>query len=123
MTASHSARAAETPERAYSLFGQRIPAEKLAPGLHVVATPIGNLKDISLRALGALAGADAILAEDTRVTSKLLLHYGVTTPMIAYHEHNAARLRPQMEKYYYDSGKYASYLEQLGITYPPAPAK
>ncbi|WP_342359339.1 16S rRNA (cytidine(1402)-2'-O)-methyltransferase [Terrarubrum flagellatum] len=80
----------------FTLHGQRVAAERLSPGLHVVATPIGNLKDVTLRALGTLAGADAILAEDTRVTAKLLTHYGVATPTLAYHEHNAARLRPMI---------------------------
>ena len=65
------------------------------PGLHVVATPIGNLGDISLRALGTLAAADAILAEDTRVTKTLLAHYGISTPLVAYHEHNAEEMRPR----------------------------
>ena len=68
----------------------------MRPACIIVATPIGNLKDISLRALGTLAGADAILAEDTRVTKTLLAHYGIEAPMIAYHEHNAERARPQI---------------------------
>ena len=71
-------------------------AEPLAPGLHIVATPIGNLKDVSFRALGTLAAADAVFAEDTRVSRKLLAHYGITTPLIAYHEHNAAEMRPKI---------------------------
>ena len=91
---SHSSDSIEG--RGYTLLGRRAPAERLAPGLHIVATPIGNLKDISLRALGTLAGADAILAEDTRVTKTLLAHYGIDAPMIAYHEHNAERARPQI---------------------------
>ena len=64
-------------------------SEPIAPGLHVVATPIGNLGDISLRALATLAAAEAVLAEDTRVTKTLLAHYGIATPLVAYHEHNA----------------------------------
>jgi 16S rRNA (cytidine1402-2'-O)-methyltransferase len=64
--------------------------------LHVVATPIGNLSDISLRALGTLASADAVIAEDTRVTKTLLAHYGIATPLVAYHEHNAAVMRPHL---------------------------
>ena len=62
----------------------------------MVATPIGNLGDISLRALGTLAAADAVLAEDTRVTKTLLAHYGITTPLVAYHEHNAEEMRPSV---------------------------
>ncbi|MDO9442983.1 MAG: 16S rRNA (cytidine(1402)-2'-O)-methyltransferase [Beijerinckiaceae bacterium] len=80
----------------YTALGLRAEAEPLAPGLHVVATPIGNLRDISLRALATLAAADAVLAEDTRVTKILLAHYGIATPLVAYHEHNAAVIRPHL---------------------------
>jgi 16S rRNA (cytidine1402-2'-O)-methyltransferase len=80
----------------FTAFGLRAEAEPLAPGLHVVATPIGNLADISLRALATLAAADAVVAEDTRITKKLLAHYGIATPLVAYHEHNAAIVRPQL---------------------------
>lgn len=80
----------------FTAFGLAAEAEHLAPGLHLVATPIGNLKDISFRALGTLAAASAILAEDTRVTKTLLAHYGISTPLIPYHEHNAAQMRPQL---------------------------
>lgn len=58
--------------------------------LYVCATPIGNLEDITLRALRVLKEADLIAAEDTRVTIKLLSHYGISTPMTSYHEHNEA---------------------------------
>jgi 16S rRNA (cytidine1402-2'-O)-methyltransferase len=68
--------------------------EKLAPGLYIVATPIGNLGDLSPRAAATLAGADAIAVEDSRVTAKLLRHIGVKRPMIAYHDHNADKVRP-----------------------------
>ena len=68
----------------------------LSPGLHVVATPIGNLRDISLRALATLAAAETVLAEDTRVTRVLLSHYGIATPLSAYHEHNAEMMRPRL---------------------------
>jgi 16S rRNA (cytidine1402-2'-O)-methyltransferase len=76
--------------------GFRKPADStpLAPGLYVVATPIGNLGDITLRALDILARAGRIACEDTRITARLLAHYAIRTPMIAYHEHNAARVRP-----------------------------
>jgi 16S rRNA (cytidine1402-2'-O)-methyltransferase len=66
----------------------------LAPGLYLVATPIGNLRDITLRALDVLGTADVIACEDSRVTGKLLKAHGITTPMTGYHEHNAARVRP-----------------------------
>jgi 16S rRNA (cytidine1402-2'-O)-methyltransferase len=81
---------------AFTALGMRAEAEPIAPGLHVVATPIGNLRDITLRAIATLAAADAVIAEDTRVSHNLLAHYGVTTPLVAYHEHNAAVMRPHL---------------------------
>lgn len=67
-----------------------IKASKPGPGLYVVATPIGNLSDISIRALEVLSNCDRIACEDTRVTAKLLQRYAIKTPMLAYHEHNEA---------------------------------
>ena len=75
--------------KSFTLYGQTHAAHKLAPGLHVVATPIGNLEDITLRALKALAGADRIACEDTRVSLKLLQRYGIKNSLLSYHEHNA----------------------------------
>jgi 16S rRNA (cytidine1402-2'-O)-methyltransferase len=69
---------------------------KLAPGLHLVATPIGNLGDLSPRALAVLRAADLVVCEDTRVTGRLLHHHGIERPLLAYHEHNAARMRPKL---------------------------
>ncbi|MGH7045660.1 MAG: 16S rRNA (cytidine(1402)-2'-O)-methyltransferase [Stellaceae bacterium] len=69
-------------------------ARDLAPGLYLVSTPIGNLGDITLRALSVLRGADRIYCEDTRVTRRLLGHYRIRTPLESYHDHNAARIRP-----------------------------
>jgi 16S rRNA (cytidine1402-2'-O)-methyltransferase len=66
----------------------------LAPGLYIVATPIGNLSDLSPRAAAVLAAADAIAVEDSRVTAKLLHHIGEKRPMLPYHDHNADRVRP-----------------------------
>jgi 16S rRNA (cytidine1402-2'-O)-methyltransferase len=86
----------EERRRGYALHGARLIAPPLAPGLHVVATPIGNLRDVTLRALETLAGADAILAEDTRVTRQLTSHFGIATPLIAYHAHNADRMRGEI---------------------------
>ena len=80
--------------RRYSIKGVVFEAESLQPGLHVTATPIGHLGDISLRAVNALAAADEILCEDTRVTGKLLHRYGITNRLVPYHDHNAAKLRP-----------------------------
>jgi 16S rRNA (cytidine1402-2'-O)-methyltransferase len=68
--------------------------ERLKPGLYIVATPIGNLSDLSPRAAGILARADLIAVEDSRVTARLLQHIGVKRPMAPYHDHNAERVRP-----------------------------
>jgi 16S rRNA (cytidine1402-2'-O)-methyltransferase len=68
----------------------------LAPGLYIVATPIGNLSDLSPRAAAILSGAAVIAVEDSRVTAKLLNHIGVKRPMIAYHDHNGDRVRPEL---------------------------
>ena len=80
----------------FTAFGIGMEADRLQPGLHVVATPIGNLRDISFRGVATLAAADAVIAEDTRVTKTLLAHYGVTTPLVTYHEHNASVVRPHL---------------------------
>ena len=70
------------------------PSERLSPGLYIVATPIGNLSDLSPRAADILARADAIAVEDSRVTAKLLAHIGAKGRMVPYHDHNADRVRP-----------------------------
>src|SRR6266702_3977257 len=89
-------RPAEGVKGSYLLKGQRVTAPALAGGLHVVSTPIGNLRDITLRALEVLAAADLIACEDTRVTRKLLDHYGIATPLTPYHDHNATQARPKL---------------------------
>ncbi|HZG08065.1 MAG TPA: 16S rRNA (cytidine(1402)-2'-O)-methyltransferase [Allosphingosinicella sp.] len=66
----------------------------LAPGLYIVATPIGNLSDLSPRAAAVLASADVLAVEDSRVTARLLHHIGARRPMLPYHDHNADRVRP-----------------------------
>jgi 16S rRNA (cytidine1402-2'-O)-methyltransferase len=86
---------APSPRR-YLLHGQPASAPPLAAGLHLVATPIGNLRDITVRALEVLAAADLIACEDTRVTRKLLDHYGIATALTPYHDHNAAEARPKL---------------------------
>lgn len=71
-------------------------SEKLEPGLYIVATPIGNLSDLSPRAADILARADVLAVEDSRVTAKLLHRIGARRPMIPYHDHNADRVRPDL---------------------------
>ncbi|MEO8301482.1 MAG: 16S rRNA (cytidine(1402)-2'-O)-methyltransferase [Rhizomicrobium sp.] len=68
----------------------------LAAGLYILATPIGNARDISLRALAVLKGCDVIAAEDTRVTSKLLAIHGISRPLIPYNDHNGPQMRPKI---------------------------
>jgi 16S rRNA (cytidine1402-2'-O)-methyltransferase len=80
--------------RRYSIGASQFEAENLAPGLYVTATPIGHLGDVTLRALATMAAVDILLCEDTRTTAKLLERYGIRTKLMAYHEHNAAKVRP-----------------------------
>lgn len=68
----------------------------LSAGLYIVATPIGNLSDMSPRAADMLRDADIIAVEDSRVTAKLLAHLGIRKPMLPYHDHNADRVRPEL---------------------------
>jgi 16S rRNA (cytidine1402-2'-O)-methyltransferase len=82
-------------------------AAPLPPGLYLVATPIGNLADITLRALAVLARADHVCCEDTRHTQKLLSHYGLSAKTSAYHDHNAARERPRLLKWLADGASVA----------------
>ncbi len=70
--------------------------DPLAPGLYVTGTPIGNLGDLSFRALEVLGGVDVIAAEDTRTTKRLLGRYGLSTRLISYHDHNASTVRPRI---------------------------
>jgi 16S rRNA (cytidine1402-2'-O)-methyltransferase len=84
----------EAPPRSFTLAGHILVAPKVASGLHLVATPIGNLGDITLRALETLAGVDVIACEDTRVTRKLTERFGIRATLKPYHEHNAALARP-----------------------------
>src|ERR1700742_730453 len=95
-TAPPAATDGRAGKRSYVLDGRPVIAPALAPGLHIVATPIGNLRDTTLRALEVLAAADLIACEDTRVTRKLLDHYGIATPLTPYHDHNAAEARPKI---------------------------
>ncbi len=81
---------------AFVVGGVEITARPLANALHLVATPIGNLGDITIRALETLAAADILACEDTRVTRVLLDRYGIRQRPIAYHEHNAAEAGPRL---------------------------
>jgi len=82
--------------RTYRLHNVSIPARPMEPALYLVATPIGNLGDITLRALETLAGADVLACEDTRVTRVLLDRYGIQNRPFAYHEHNADEAGPRL---------------------------
>ena len=82
-------------EKRFHVHGVSVAVPPLPAGLYIVATPIGNLGDVTLRALATLAGADLVLAEDTRVSRTLLDRYGVETPLSPYHEHNAGEARPR----------------------------
>jgi 16S rRNA (cytidine1402-2'-O)-methyltransferase len=96
MTQRHSRAPAAGRASSFTAFGLAAEAEPLAPGLYVVATPIGNLADISIRGLMTLAAADAVLAEDTRITKRLLAHYGISTPLVSYHEHSGENVRDRV---------------------------
>src|SRR6202795_3357692 len=84
------------PARTFSIGGHVLTAPKPVPGLHLVATPIGNLGDITLRALETLAVCDIIACEDTRITRRLTERYGISASLKPYHEHNAALARPKI---------------------------
>jgi 16S rRNA (cytidine1402-2'-O)-methyltransferase len=83
-------------QRTFSVGGNILTAPKAVPGLHLVATPIGNLGDITLRALETLAGVDVIACEDTRITRRLTERYAISAQLKPYHEHNAALARPKI---------------------------
>ncbi len=80
----------------YIIGAQRFEAEPMSPGLYVVATPIGNLGDITLRALSTLAAADTVLCEDTRTSGTLMARFAIKARLAPYHEHNAKDVRPQI---------------------------
>jgi 16S rRNA (cytidine1402-2'-O)-methyltransferase len=86
----------EPGNRTFSVGGHILTAPKAVPGLHLVATPIGNLGDITLRALETLAGCDIIACEDTRITRRLTERYAISALLKPYHEHNAALARPKI---------------------------
>ena len=83
------------------------PQPRADPGLWLVATPIGNLEDMSPRALAVLASVDRVACEDTRRTGRLLARHGISARLVSYHEHNAARVRPALIRTLVDSGSVA----------------
>jgi 16S rRNA (cytidine1402-2'-O)-methyltransferase len=87
---------AEPTARSFTVDGHPVTARKADPGLHLVATPIGHLGDITLRALQTLAGVDLIACEDTRITRRLTERYAIKADLVPYHEHNAAIARPKI---------------------------
>jgi len=93
--------------RVYRVDGREFTARPLPPGLYLVATPIGNLADVTLRALETLAAADLVACEDTRVTARLLERYGIRTALTPYHDHNAAAARPKILARMRDGGAVA----------------
>ena len=82
--------------KTFSINGQIMNAARPVPGLYLVATPIGNISDITLRALETLAGVDLIACEDTRITHRLTERYLISAQLTPYHEHNAAAARPKI---------------------------
>jgi 16S rRNA (cytidine1402-2'-O)-methyltransferase len=88
--------AVEPTARSFSIREHRLSAPTAAPGLYLVATPIGNLGDMTVRALETLAGVDIICCEDTRITRRLIERYAISAQLKPYHEHNAEAARPQI---------------------------
>lgn len=80
----------------YHIGSHTVSAPALEPGLYLVATPIGNLRDITIRALETLASCDVLACEDTRITRRLLERYGIDKRMVTYHEHNASEAGPKL---------------------------
>ena len=91
-------RAADLNEkpRYFRIFGQDIAVHRAPPGLYLVATPIGNLGDVTLRALETLAAVEVVACEDSRITRRLFERYAIATPLVPYHDHNAATARPKL---------------------------
>lgn len=86
----------EPPPNAGREGPRQTPESHLSPGLYVTATPIGNAADITLRALEVLKACDAVIAEDTRVTSRLFAIHGLSRPLLTYNDHNAPAMRPKL---------------------------
>jgi len=100
-------------ERTFRVGNTEIPARPLSPGLYMVATPIGNLGDMTIRALETLASADVLACEDTRVTRVLLDRYGIRNRPYAYHEHNADEAGPKLLAFL-EAGKTVALVSDAG---------
>lgn len=92
----HGAGKRRAPQEKRQKSPQPGPVSNLAPGLYITATPIGNASDITLRALNVLKDCDVIVAEDTRVTARLLAIHGISRPLLSYNDHNAPSMRPRL---------------------------
>ncbi len=95
-TAGPAGPATASRDRRFAIGTNSFTAPAAEPALHIVSTPIGNLGDITVRALETLAGCDLVACEDTRVTRVLMERYGLSTHLIAYHEHNATKAGPKL---------------------------
>ena len=93
---TNTTEATDAAPRGFSIDAHRLAVPKPAAGLYLVATPIGNLGDITLRALQILAGVDVIACEDTRITRRLTERYDISAQLKQYHEHNAEAARPRI---------------------------
>jgi 16S rRNA (cytidine1402-2'-O)-methyltransferase len=87
---------ASEKSRSFKVFGHDVEVRAAPAGLYLIATPIGNLGDVTVRALEILAGVDVVACEDTRVTSRLLERYAIAASLMTYHDHNAAMARPKI---------------------------
>lgn len=87
--------------------------QQIRPGLYIVPTPIGNLRDMTIRALDVLNEADVVLCEDTRVSGKLLKAYGFNKKLMVYNDHNASRQRPKILEHL-NSGKIVAQISDAG---------
>jgi len=96
MTSPNRASHSDEKPRYFRVFGEDIAVRRPSPGLYLVATPIGNLGDVTLRALETLAAVEVVACEDSRVTRRLFERYAITTPLFVYHDHNAAAARPKL---------------------------
>ena len=101
--------------RRFSIGPNAFEAAPLPSGLYLVATPIGNLADMTVRGLETLAAADLILCEDTRTSSKLLQRYGISNRLQAYHEHNASKVRPPVLRRLAEEGAAIALISDAGM--------